>query len=377
VRSDGSIAPGWPVKPISISPDPVPLVAEGVGTSPVVANVDGDPEKEIALGVFFGDPTIYNHDGSVFRTLAGAFGGTGAGSDEDEATAEGGMPRPADAPSHYYVAQQAFARFDATGGLDYLTGMVGNGIAGFATGAGTRALFDHLLSAWDAASGTPKPAFPRVMEDWIFSTGPSVGDIGGATEAPEVVASSGGFFVHSFDATGAEPEGWPKLTGHWQTSTPSLGDLDADGDVEVVQTSRMGYVFAWGTDGETCQDDEWRKYRHDEWNTGTYGADTRRPARIDDLRALRVGDLVTLRWTAPGDDGDCGRARVYQVLVSRSPLGSNVRPARRVAAERPKPAGSTEVLTFTLPGWARYVTIRALDEARNAGHLTMAGPLRR
>lgn len=290
VKANGSIAPGWPVKPTSISPDPVPLVAEGVGTSPVVANVDGDPQKEIALGVFFGDPTIYNHDGSVFRTLVGTFGGTGPGSDEDEATAEGGMARPADAPSHYYVAQQAFARFDASGGLDYLTGMVGNGIAGLATGAGTRVLFDHLLSAWDAASGTPKPAFPRVMEDWMFVTGPSVGDVGGATAAPEVVASSGGFFVHAFDATGAEPGGWPKLTGHWQTSSPSLGDLDGDGAIEVVQTTRMGYLFAWRTGGATCQDDEWRKYRHDEWNTGTYGTDTRRPARIDDLRVSKVGN---------------------------------------------------------------------------------------
>ncbi|MGH2652573.1 MAG: hypothetical protein ACRDHK_15325, partial [Actinomycetota bacterium] len=103
VRSDGSIAPGWPVKPTSIAPDPVPLVAEGVGTSPVVANVDGDPQKEIALGVFFGDATIYNHDGTVFRTLPGTFGGTGPGSDQDEATVEGGLPRPVDAPGHYYV----------------------------------------------------------------------------------------------------------------------------------------------------------------------------------------------------------------------------------------------------------------------------------
>jgi subtilisin family serine protease len=378
VTSDGRVAPGWPVKPTSIAPDPVPLVAEGVGTSPILGNVDGDPQKEIALGVFFGDATIYNHDGTVFRTLPGSFGGTGPGSDQDEATVEGGLPRAADAPSHYYVAQQAFARFDGDGGLDYLTGTVGDGIALFATGAGTRAFFDHLLSVWDAASGTPKPMFPRVMEDWMFLTGPAVADVGGDTQAPEVIASSGGFFVHAFDATGTEPEGWPKLTGHWQTSTPSVGDLDGDGDVDVVQTTRMGYVFAWSTGGGVCQPDEWRKFRHDEWNTGTYGTDTRRPARIDDLRVARLGDRVTLRWTAPGDDGDCGRAAAYQVRVSSGPIdASGFGLSLKIAGGEPGAAGSEEALTFTLPEWARFVAIRAVDDVRNVGHLTIVGPLPR
>src|SRR5207249_6452193 len=40
VRADGTIAPGWPVKPTSLGPSAVPLVAEGVGTSPVVADID-------------------------------------------------------------------------------------------------------------------------------------------------------------------------------------------------------------------------------------------------------------------------------------------------------------------------------------------------
>jgi subtilisin family serine protease len=379
VRADGSIAPGWPVKPTSIAPNPVPLVGEGVGTSPVVANVDGDPQKEIALSVFFGDATIYNHNGTTLTTMSGAFGATGAGSDDREETREGGLPRSADAPSHYYVAQQAFARFDGDARLDFLTGMVGNGIAVSATGSGVRPFFDHLLSVWDAATGAPKPAFPRVMEDWMFFTGPAVADIGGGTAAPEVIASSGGFWVHAFDSAGLEPsDRWPKLTGHWQTATPSVGDLDGDGDLEVVQTTRMGYVFAWTTEGVTCQREEWRKFHHDEWNTGTYGTDTRRPARIDDVSASRIGDRMTLRWTAPGDDGDCGRASAYQVRLSDQRIdGRNFGSARSVVVGLPDVAGSSEALTFRLPDWARYVAIRAIDEARNVGHLTLVGPLPR
>jgi hypothetical protein len=332
-----------------------------------------DRQKEIALGVFFGDATIYNHDGSVFRTLTGAFGAgaAGAGSDLDEVTAEGGGPRPSDAPGHYYVAQQAFARLDAGQGLQYLTGMVGNGIAGVATGSGTRLAFDHLLSAWDAMTGTPRSGFPRVMEDWIFFTGPSVADVTG-DGAPEVIATSGGFYVHAFGSTGAKAAGWPKLTGHWQTGTPSVGDLDGNGNVEVVQTTRMGYVFAWETGGSTCQRDEWRKFHHDEWNTGTYGTDTRRPSRIDDLRASRRGEGLILRWTASGDDGGCGRAAAYQVRISSDRIdGRSFHLARAVRVGRPSRAGASESVAFALPGWARYVAVRAVDEARNAGQLTV------
>src|SRR5439155_1630677 len=69
IKPNGTIAPGWPVKPTSINPNSVPLVAQGVVTSPVVADLDGNGTKEIALGCFLGDATVYNADGSTLRTL--------------------------------------------------------------------------------------------------------------------------------------------------------------------------------------------------------------------------------------------------------------------------------------------------------------------
>src|SRR6266404_2759975 len=39
----------------------------------------GNGTKQIALGVFLGDATIYNADGTTAHTLQGTFGGTGAG----------------------------------------------------------------------------------------------------------------------------------------------------------------------------------------------------------------------------------------------------------------------------------------------------------
>src|SRR5206468_1776360 len=200
IKANGTIAPGWPVKPTSINPNAVPLVAQGV-----FADIHGPRAAR--------------------------------------------LPRRRGRERHRRLRRRLRPPV----------------------------LFDHLLSAWNATTGAVEPAFPRVIEDWQFFNGPAVAEISGDS-LPEIIESSGGFFVHAFDAAGFEPAGWPKLTGHWQTSTPSIGDLDDDGRVEVVQTTRLGELFVWRTAGATCQADQWRKFRHDEWNTGSFGADTRRPA---------------------------------------------------------------------------------------------------
>ena len=113
-------------------------------------------------------------------------------------------------------------------------------------------------------------------------------------------------------AAGVEPSGWPRLTGHWQASTPSIGDLDDEGHVDVVQTTRLGELFVWRTAGATCQADQRRTFPCSTRRDGTSATDTRRPACILDLRAC---GNVTLRWTAVGDDGRCGTATAYELRL--------------------------------------------------------------
>ena len=91
-EADGSLEPGWPVE-VGPSPAPsaVPVVADGAGTSPVAADIDGDGTLEIAIGVLGSPPLIFNHDGTQFalmNSVAGTPGG--AGDDGDEETPEGG-----------------------------------------------------------------------------------------------------------------------------------------------------------------------------------------------------------------------------------------------------------------------------------------------
>jgi hypothetical protein len=78
---------------------------------------------------------------------------------------------------------------------------------------------------------------------------------------------------------------------------------------------------------------------------------------------------VTLRWTAPGDDGASGRAAAYDVRYSTSPITAVNFGAAPAATGEPAPAtaGSTE--TFTINGLAAgtsyYFAMKTRDEAGN------------
>src|SRR5262249_6964235 len=153
-------------------------------------------------------------------------------------------------------------------------------------------------------------------------------------------------------------------TGQWQTATPSVGDVDGDGTVEVVQTTRLGTVFVWKTAGDACQSDQWRKFHHDEWNTGTYGTDTRRPARIEDLTLSTAGGPVTLAWTAVGADGRCGTAASYQLRAAAAPISrSSFGTATTLPIAAPGSAGALEAATFTAPLGMPFFALRAVDAA--------------
>jgi hypothetical protein len=78
---------------------------------------------------------------------------------------------------------------------------------------------------------------------------------------------------------------------------------------------------------------------------------------------------VTLRWTAPGDDGYTGRASQYDIRYATSPISeANWGSATQVLNEPvPKTAGQIEVFTIQnlTPNFTYFFALKAADEALN------------
>src|SRR5205807_8797537 len=99
---------------------------------------------------------------------------------------------------------------------------------------------DAQVDAWDARTGTFMPAFPRLIEDTQFLNNPVVADVSGDGHA-EILAGSGGYFVHAYDLDGNEPRGWPKFTGNWIIAAPAIGP--PPGRLGLAVTPRQGQLF--------------------------------------------------------------------------------------------------------------------------------------
>lgn len=105
------------------------------------------------------------------------------------------------------------------------------------------------------------PGFP-VHADQNLKSSPAIGDIDGDDWLDIVVgtgsyAASGGNKVYAWDHNGNPLPGWPQTTGGDMPASPALGDLDGDGDLEVVigcgteadYPPPCTYLYAWHGDG--------------------------------------------------------------------------------------------------------------------------------
>ena len=212
---------------------------------------------------------------------------------------------------------------------------------------------DHL-GVWNASDGAFAPGFPTLMNDLQFFNTPAVADVTGDGNA-EVLQSSAMYDLRAYGAGGLAPlSDWPKFTGGWSVATPGTGDLNGDGLLDVALPTREGNLFVWGTAGLACQTQEWPKFQGNLRNTGAYGVDAKRPGRptIDSL------DTSGTMYARPsGDDGACGRATTYRVMVDGVDVNGEPPPAL--------PGQLQLIEVGKLPAKFVIVTVQTVDEAGN------------
>src|SRR5207244_9501396 len=102
--------------------------------------------------------------------------------------------------------------------------------------------------------------FPKYL-DADGASSPAFADIDGDGVQDLVVADGNGY-VHAYKADGHEAPGWPVHTAplplhHWRTpvyapmllGSPTVADLDGDGNPEIAVSTVEGQVFVWHADG--------------------------------------------------------------------------------------------------------------------------------
>ncbi len=225
-NGDGTRVPGWPVWAGSGDPG-------GVVASPCAADLNGDGSVEVV--VIASDLQLI------------VFSASGATLD--------GWPVAVDVGGDF-PPSPTVADLTGNGKLEIIQ-LDENGLVHVFTWQG------------EAVDGWPQPTAPGGV---LPQSSASVGDVDG-DGLPDVIVGDNGFKVNAFHADGEMIRGWPILTDGQIYASPTLADLDGDGDVEVIVSGMDVYVYVWDCEspyeeGETVQ---WATWRHDSSRTGFFG----------------------------------------------------------------------------------------------------------
>ncbi|MBA2282009.1 MAG: S8 family serine peptidase, partial [Acidimicrobiia bacterium] len=353
IHDDGALVDGWPVPLGGLLPDILPFVAPAMTVA--LADLDEDGDDEVVAGIVSGTQRVLDGDGTELRQLRTQ--GPVVGGDSPE------------------VQLVNLAEYPVIGDLGDGTLSIAKGGATLNTAinlllVGQNLPYDHVLQVYDATTGEYRPGFPHAVEDYMILSTPAIADAGGGPER-EVIVGTGLYLIHAFGPLGQEAPGFPKLTGGWNYAVPAVGDLDGDGTLEMVASTREGWRFAWTLGTPVAGGDEWWTEAHDECHTNRYGTDCRPPAAPQQL-TLQGG---ALNFTAPGDDWLAGQATAYEVRVSARPIESFAdweAASPVVASTTPGAASTTE--TLRLPAGTTSVAVIAIDDAGNRSQLAAVGP---
>jgi hypothetical protein len=363
IQGDGSKAPGnWPVEVGVAAGDLLPFVLPGHDSAVLNADSDAADEVSVSAGTSLSSAQgskLVNGDGSTATTYQNA---VMTGPDQ------GPILNLADYTSVGNVTGAP------TGPQVWKGGLTLNGAANLLA-VNQNLPFSHVVQGWDPRMGAAVPGYPAATDDFQLVSQPAIARVGGTGPGRQVLYGTGLYQLHAYGAGGLDAPGWPKFTGGWTQATPSVGDADGDGDLDVAALTREGWSFLWSTDAPACEDvagttnEEWWTFHHDEFGTANYGTDARPPGAPEALAVTSEDGAKTVTWKAPGDDWLCGDAEAYEVRRSTAPIDD---PSDGQPVATGQDAGATgaqerERLTAGELGDATHVAVLYRDEEGNWG----------
>ena len=272
-EADGTALEGWPLEP---------RPGTGANSPPVLADLDSDGTLEIILMFRNGSIYVLSHNGEV----------------------RDGWPQRI---GYTPYAAPAVGDLNSDGQLEIIAGDLGT---------------SSIVALNE--DGTLAPGWPISIFGSSVTSIPVLGDINGDDEIEVIVATNYGRIfgqLHAFSSGGVELEGWPLITSGNLQSSPAIGDLDNDGDIEVCIGSLRspnqdsfipGSVYIWDLEGQSTDAlIEWGMFQANSEHTGVYVNNLPPSNVLAGFTGTREFNQIRLTWTTQGEYGNLGW-RIYR-----------------------------------------------------------------
>ena len=272
-EADGTPLEGWPIEP---------RPGTGANAPPVLADLDSDGTLEIIVMFRNGSIYVLSQKGEV----------------------QDGWPQRL---GYTPYAAPAVGDLNGDGQLEIIAGDLGT----------------SSIVAFNE-DGTLAPGWPISIFGSTVTSIPVLGDINGDDKIEVVIATNWGRFfgqLHAFSSDGVVLDGWPLITTGNLQSSPAIGDLDNDGDIELCigslrapdqGTTIPGSVYIWDLEGQSTQAPiEWGMYQANPEHTGVYINNLPPSNVLAAFTGTREFNQILLNWTTQGEYGNLGW-RIYR-----------------------------------------------------------------